>query len=162
MQMFFVASLCSAIALTIPANAQVDGVQSHVPFQFSVFGKTFPAGEYTLIASSSQVRIQDAHGKVVTMVLANEVSRVDPRSDKGQIIFHCYRDRCFLSEVWAPTQLNGRQLNTSREEADLLRGENAKSVALLGEKLPIPRKQARTKTLPLMLATRRLSAKWRS
>jgi hypothetical protein len=135
-EMLFVASLCSAIALTvIPVNAQAaGGVQSRVPFKFSVFGKTLPAGEYTMVASSSLVRIQDAHGKVVAMVLANDVSGRSP-GDNGQIIFHCYRDYCFLSEVWAPTELNGRQLLTSRTEADLAKEESAKYFALVGEKL---------------------------
>ena len=133
-QMFFVASLCSAIALTlIPANAQAGGVQSHIPFKFSVSGRTLPAGEYTMIASSSQVRIQDAHGKMVAMVLANEVSGRSA-SENGQIIFHCYSDYCFLSEFWSPAELNGRQLLTSRTEANLAKEERAKYFALVGEK----------------------------
>jgi hypothetical protein len=140
-QMFFVASLCSAIALiVIPATAQ-GGVRSRVPFEFSVSGKALPAGEYTIVAGSSQIRIQDAHGRVVAMVLANDVSGRSA-GENGQIIFHCYEDRCFLSEVWAPTELNGRQLVTTREEAELVKEENAKSVVLLGEKLPIARTQA--------------------
>jgi hypothetical protein len=134
-QMLFVASLCSALALTMmPANAQAGGVQSHVPFKFTVSGKTLPAGQYTMIASSNQVRIQDAHGKMVAMVLANDVSGRSV-GDTGQIIFHCYRDYCFLSEVWAPTELNGRQLLTSRTEAGLAKEERAKYFALVGEKL---------------------------
>jgi hypothetical protein len=141
-QMLFVASLCSAIALTvIPANAQVGSVRSHVPFEFSVSGKALTAGEYTMIAGSSQIRIQDAHGKVVAMVLANDVPGRSA-GENGQIIFQCYKDRCFLSEVWAPTELNGRQLVTTREEAELVKEDNAKSVVLLGEKLPIARTQA--------------------
>lgn len=133
-QMFFVASLCSAIALTvIPVNAQAGGVQSHIPFKFSVSGKTLPAGEYTMIESSNQVRIQDAHGRMVAMVLANDVSGRSA-GDNGQIIFHCYRDYCFLSEVWAPTELDGRQLLTSGTEAGLAKEETAKYFALVGEK----------------------------
>jgi hypothetical protein len=132
--MFLVASLCSAIALTvIPVNAQAGGVQSHIPFKFSVSGKTLPAGQYTMIARSSQVRIQDAHGRMVAMVLANDVSGRSA-GDKGQIIFRCYRDICFLSEVWSPAELNGRQLLTSRMEAGLAREEGAKYFALVGEK----------------------------
>jgi hypothetical protein len=135
-QMLFAASLCSAIALTvIPANAQAGGVQSRVPFKFSVSGKILPAGEYTMIASSNQVRIQDAHGKMVAMVLANDVSGRSA-GDNGQIIFHCYRDYCFLSEVWAPTELNGRQLLTSRTEAGLAKEQSARYFALVGEKPP--------------------------
>jgi len=132
-QMFFVASLFSAIAITmIPANAQAGGVQSHVPFKFSVSGKALPAGQYTMIASSNQVRIQDAHGRMVAMVLANDVSGRSA-GNNGQIIFHCYRDYCFLSEVWSPAEPNGRQLLTSRTEADLAKEEREKYFALVGE-----------------------------
>jgi hypothetical protein len=133
-QMLFVASLCSALALAvIPANAQAGGVLSRVPFKFSVSGKTLPAGEYTMIASSNQVKIQDAHGRMVAIVLANDVAGRSA-GDNGKIIFHCYRDYCFLSEVWAPTELNGRQLLTSRTEAGLAQEERAKYFALVGEK----------------------------
>lgn len=133
-QMFFIASLYSAIALTgTPAYAQAGGVRSHVPFKFSVSGKTLPAGDYTMIAGSNQVRIRDAHGKTVAMVLANDVSGRAP-GDNGQIIFHCYRDYCFLSEIWVPAELNGRQLLPSRTEAGLAREESAKYFALVGEK----------------------------
>jgi hypothetical protein len=133
-QMLFVASLCSALTLAvIPANAQAGGVQSRVPFKFSVSGKIFPAGKYTMIAGTSQVRIQDAHGKMVAMVLANDVAGRSA-GDNGKIIFHCYRNYCFLAEVWAPTELNGRQLLTSRTEAGLAQEERAKYFALVGEK----------------------------
>ena len=133
-QMFLVGSICWAIALTlIPASAQSGGVQVRIPFKFSLSGKTLPAGQYTMIAGSNQVRIQDAHGKMVAMVLANDVSGRSPR-DNGQIIFHCYRDYCFLSEIWAPAELNGRQLLTSRREAGLAKEQRAKYFALVGEK----------------------------
>ena len=133
-QMLFVASLCSALTLAvIPGNAQAGGVLSRVPFKFSVSGKTLPAGEYTMIASSNQVIIQDAHGRMVAIVLANDVAGRSA-GDNGKIIFHCYRDYCFLSEVWAPTELNGRQLLISRTEAGLAKEERAKYFALVGEK----------------------------
>ena len=55
-QMSIVASLCVAIALAVvPAYAQRGGVQAKVPFNFAVSGKTFPAGQYTMIAVSHQV-----------------------------------------------------------------------------------------------------------
>ena len=135
-QMFLVGSICWAIALTlIPASAQSGGVQVRIPFKFSLSGKTLPAGQYTMIAGSNQVRIQDAHGRMVGMVLANDVSGRSA-SDKGQIIFHCYREYCFLSEVWTPTELNGRQLLTSGREAGLAKTGREKYFALVGEKPP--------------------------
>jgi hypothetical protein len=119
-QTLIVASLSVAIGLAVgPAYAQRGGVQAKIPFNFAVSGKTFPAGEYT--------------GRLIAMVLANNISGRSARAN-GQIIFHCYRDRCFLSELWSPTQENGRQLLTSRTEADLAKEERGKYFAVVGEK----------------------------
>jgi len=129
-----VASLCVAFGLgVVPAHAQRGGVQAKVPFNFAVSGKVFPAGEYTMIAASHQVRIEDAHGKIVAMVLANNISGRSAGAN-GRITFHCYSDRCFLSELWSPTHENGSQLFTSRTEEDLAKEERGKYFAVLGEK----------------------------
>ena len=128
------ASLCVAFGLAVgPAYAQRGGIQAKIPFNFAVSGKTFPAGEYKMVAASQQVRIEDAKGRVIAMVLANDISGRSAGAN-GQIIFHCYRDRCFLSELWSPTQENGRQLLTSRTEADLAKEEREKYFAVVGEK----------------------------
>jgi hypothetical protein len=133
-QMLIVASLCLAVGLAVaPLNAQTGGVQAKVPFNFEVLGKTFSAGAYTMIATLDQVRIEDATGTLVARVVSNQISgrSVGPN---GQIIFHCYPDRCFLSELWSPTQENGRQLPTSRAEANLAKEERGTYFAVLGEK----------------------------
>jgi len=133
-QTLIVATLCLVIGLAgVPAYAQAGGVQAKVPFNFTVSGKVFPAGVYTMIPASQQVKIQDANGTMVAMVLANDVSGRSAGGN-GQIIFRCYRDRCFLSELWSPTQDNGRQLLTSRTEADLAKEEKGKYFAILGQK----------------------------
>jgi hypothetical protein len=57
-----------------------------------------------------------------------------PAGKYTMIIFHCYNDRCFLSELWSPAQEKGRQLLTSRTEANLAKEERGKYFAVLGEK----------------------------
>ena len=131
-QTLSVASLCLVIGLAVaPAYAQSGGIQAKIPFNFSVAGKTFPAGAYTMIAVSHQVNIRDADGRKIAMVLANEISGRSTGAN-GQIIFHCYGEHCFLSEVWSPTHENGRQLLSPRSERDLAKKENGKSFAVLG------------------------------
>jgi hypothetical protein len=130
-----VASLCLVIALVAPAYAQKGGVQAKVPFNFTVAGKTFPAGEYTMIVGSHQVIIRDSDGRKIAMVLANEISGRSTGAN-GQIIFHCYSEHCFLSEVWSPIHENGRQLPTSRSEGNLRKKESGKYFAVLGATLP--------------------------
>jgi hypothetical protein len=132
-QTLIVASLYIAFGLAaVHADAQRSGVQAKVPFNFAVSGKTFPAGQYTMIAASHQVRIEDAKGRLIAMVLANNISGRSAGAN-GQIIFHCYRDHCFLSELWSRTQQNGRQLLTSRTEANWAKEERGKYFAVLGE-----------------------------
>lgn len=129
-----VATFCLVIAVAaIPAGAQVGGVEAKVPFNFVVSGKTLAAGRYLMIPSSHLVKIEDAQRKIVALVSANHISGRSA-GETGQIIFHCYRDRCFLSEVWSPAVENGRQLPTPPVEAELSREEPRTYFALLGEK----------------------------
>lgn len=128
-----VASLCLVVGLAlVSANAQTT-LEGKVPFNFTVSGKTFPAGEYTMIIKPHQLKIQDDRGKIVALVLANEVSR-GSGSRRGQMLFHCYRDRCFLAEVWPVSEGDGRAVIASRAEADVAREEQGKYFAVLGEK----------------------------
>lgn len=133
-QTLVVASLCLLVGLAVvPAHAQVAGARARVPFSFVVLGKTFPAGEYTLIAAPHMVKIKDSNGTPIATVLANEISDRFAGAT-GQIIFHCYSDRCFLSELRSHIQGDSRQLLTSRAEAELAKKEQGKYFAVLGEK----------------------------
>ena len=130
-QILIVAGLCVVIGLAgTTVHAQV--VQAKVPFNFVVSGKTLPAGEYMMSTYSHELKIKDGKGTIVAFALVNDSGR--SASGKGQIIFHCYRDRCFLAEVWSPTRENGRELMTSRAEAALAREEPGKYFAVLGTK----------------------------
>lgn len=125
------AVLALAVGLSVvPANAQV--VEGKVPFNFTVLGKTFPAGDYMMLGSPHQLKIKDAYGKIVAIVLANEVSG-GSAGKSNQIIFHCYRDRCFLKEVWFSAQDNARELPKSRAETALGKEEKGQYFAILGE-----------------------------
>jgi hypothetical protein len=138
-QILIVASVCLVIGLAvIPAPAQAvdatwEEVQTRamIPFSFVVLGKTFPAGEYRLIAAPHTVRIEDANGIPVATVLANEISDRSAAAT-GQLIFHCYSDRCFLSELRSPTPGESRQFLTSRSETRLAKQESRKQFAVLG------------------------------
>jgi hypothetical protein len=123
-----------AVGLTvIPAYAQLGGIQAQVPFSFAVAGKTFAAGKYTMITASHQVKIQDGNGRIVAVLLTNEVSgrSVGPN---GEIIFLCYGYRCFLAEVWSPAEENGRRLLIPRTDKDLQKEKRGTYFAVLGEK----------------------------
>jgi hypothetical protein len=126
------ASLGLLVALTgAPAYGQVWGVRVKVPFKFVVANKTLPEGDYLLSSVHDEVFVQDSQGKRVAMVLTNAVGgRTTGKT--GEVIFECYADLCFLSQVWTPGQDTGRELLKSRVETEIAKRETGKYFALLG------------------------------
>lgn len=117
---------------TVCLQAQAGGVQANIPFSFTAAGKSFPAGQYTLTAGSDQITIEDAKGRPVAMMLANHTSGRSAGTT-GEVRFHCYRDRCFLAELWSPAESDGRQVLTSKAEANLAKEERVRYFAVLGQ-----------------------------
>jgi hypothetical protein len=126
------ASLGLLVGLAVaPAYGQVWGVKVKVPFKFVVANKTLPEGEYVLSSVRDEVFLQDSEGKRVAMVLTNAVGgRSIGRT--GEVVFECYTDLCFLSQLWTPGQDTGRELLKSRLETEIAKRETGKYFALLG------------------------------
>ena len=134
MQNLLLGSFLAGMALWAgSAHAQAGGVRVRVPFQFSVNGNTFAPGEYTMVSGSNQVRVVPANGKTEAMALANDVSG-HLAGATGRVVFRCYGNRCFLAEVWSPTEINGRQLLPSRVEEESRRERQGAYFAVLGMK----------------------------
>jgi len=129
--MLQLAALCLLAFTSTLALAQ-SRITVKVPFNFMVSDKTFPAGQYSVSASRNQLTVQDSNGRPIFIGIANAVSgrRV---GETGQLVFHCYDDRCFLSEFWTPTQENGSQLLPSRYEAELAKNRKGTEFALLAQ-----------------------------
>ena len=113
-----------------PAYSQVWGVKVKVPFKFVFTDKTLPEGEYLLSSSRDEVFLQDSEGKRLAMVLTNAVTGRKV-GKTGQVVFECYTDLCFLSQVWTPGQDTGRELLRSRLETEIAKRETGKYFALL-------------------------------
>ena len=124
------ASLCLLLTFAATLAHAQSRITVKVPFNFVISDKTFPAGQYSVSASRDRLTVQDATGKPVFIGMTNAVSgrRV---GETGQVVFHCYDDRCFLSELWTPTQENGSRLLPSRYEAELARHGKGTEFALL-------------------------------
>ena len=116
-----------------PGYAEPGRMKAKVPFEFVVGGKILPAGEYQIVTVPHRVDVQDARGKKLAVVLANEISEGSAGAD-AKIVFHCYSEECFLAEVWTPDYEHG-QLVSSRSEEQLAKKESIKYVAVLGEKV---------------------------
>lgn len=128
----FLVSLGLLVGLAVaPVYGQVWGVRVKVPFKFVVANKTFPEGEYMLSSVRDEVFVQDTKGKRVAMILTNAVGRRTV-GKTGEVIFECYTDLCFLSQVWTPSRDTGRELLRSRVETEIAKRETGKYFALLG------------------------------
>lgn len=132
-QFVMVASLGLVCGAAIPAFSQAGALKAKIPFDFAVPGQVLPSGEYTMIIRPHELKIEDDYGKPLTMVLANDASGRSA-GQQGRITFRCYRDRCFLAEVWAPAHEHGLEFNLSRAEAELAKEQRGTSFAVIGEK----------------------------
>jgi hypothetical protein len=114
------------------ARAQSGGVSARIPFKFSVAGRTFAAGDYRMDVGSQQVTVVSlGDGRTVAMALANKVSGKDA-GKTGRVVFRCYREHCFLAEVWSPRADEGRQVVATRMERDAAKEGEETYFAVLG------------------------------
>jgi hypothetical protein len=115
-----------ALMTAAPARAQISGtaLRATIPFDFSVRGKTLPAGNYEIR------RINDApEGLVIRNVndkhdhVMFETEPIGGRKifRRSEIVFHRYGDSYFLSEVLPAGEKTGRELIPSRAERQLSR-----------------------------------------
>jgi hypothetical protein len=95
--------------------------------------KTFPAGQYSISSAQEKLTVQDSTGKPIFIGMTNPVSGRHVGST-GQIVFHCYENRCFLSEFWTPVRETGNQLLPSRYEREVARHRQRTEFALLDQK----------------------------
>jgi hypothetical protein len=114
-----------ALVAVATAYAQFPGtaLRATIPFDFSVRGKTLPAGEYEI------KRITDSPGGLVISNVHNheramfETAPVETGKipNKGEIDFNRYGDSYFLSKIWTGGEKAGRELLPTRAERSLRR-----------------------------------------
>ena len=124
---FFSAALTCGLFAAIAAAtayAQMPGttMRTRIPFDFSVRGKTLPAGEYEIRRLNDQPdllvisSINDRHERAVFNTEAIQARTIPGR---GVVEFHRYGDSYFLSEIFAAGQQAGREVKRSRQERDM-------------------------------------------
>lgn len=123
--------LFSLVLLGFAQAAFGQSISVKVPFTFVIADRLYPAGEYSLSSSREKLVVQDSAGKVVSMSLSNAVTGRHA-GDNGEVVFHCYASRCFLSELWIPTSEIGRQLLPSRSEIESAKNNTQTYFALRG------------------------------
>jgi hypothetical protein len=120
--------MTSLFALTIFAAGQVAQAQQvmlvDIPFSFVAGGAALPAGEYAVGRSATNdgvlVLKQQDNPSASAMILTFTAQRPEPKSN-ATLVFHRYADRYFLSQVWTPGQIRGRQLMRSAAEKEIVK-----------------------------------------
>ena len=94
----------------------------HIPFNFSVGEKAFPAGKYVIERNRKDsdtvwvIKRKDNVGKA--MILTRPV-RANDVQQETRLVFHQYGDLYFLSEFWTAGSQTGRELQVSDREKAL-------------------------------------------
>ena len=108
-------------------------VQANIPFSFVVNKQALPAGQYTISrigTGGNALVIHDDTRKENMVALSNNLESRDPAA-KTKLVFRCYGDRYFLSQVWIQGSSAGRQLPKSAHESEVALDFTAKDVVVL-------------------------------
>ena len=94
----------------------------HIPFNFSVGEKAFPAGKYVIERNRKDsdtvwvIRRKDNVGKA--MLLTRPV-RANETQQETRLVFRQYGDLYFLAEFWTAGDQTGREIQVSDREKAL-------------------------------------------
>lgn len=115
-----------SLSLVGSVHAQLPGaeIRASIPFEFTVRGKTLPAGEYAISRigdEPSGLLIRSMRDKREHVVFETEPmdSRRIPR--RNVLVFNKYGDSYFLEEVVTAGETVGRELAPSHAERTLRR-----------------------------------------
>ncbi len=98
-------------------------IKVKVPFEFNVEGKTFPAGQYSLIRSRPFLRVRNAQGRVVATVLTRTLQSTRVGSSP-RLEFETRGDQRVLTRVWQEGE-SGDELNMSKRVTRVAKHRNA-------------------------------------
>lgn len=125
----------TVFASTRVAQAQQEMVVK-IPFAFVADHVNLPAGDYTLKTAgpiNSLLLVNRADPTMSAYIPSNAAQAAAVQSE-SKVVFNCYGDRYFLSQVWTAGTALGRQMvRSSREKemAQLAKREGASQVVLV-------------------------------
>ena len=94
----------------------------HIPFNFSVGEKSFPAGKYVIERTwktSDSVWVIKRKDNVGKAMLLTRPVRANETQQETRLVFHQYGDLYFLTAFWTAGDTNGRELQMSDREKSL-------------------------------------------
>jgi len=115
-----------SLLLVGSVHAQMPGteIRASIPFDFTVRGKTLPAGEYTLTRIGDEpanLLMRNIRGRHENVVFDTEPADVHRIPRRNVLVFNKYGDNYFLEEVVTAGDETGRELIPSHAERTLRR-----------------------------------------
>ena len=117
--------LIGIAALSASAKAQSLGnrIKANIPFDFTVAGRKFGAGEYSIVranptAGDQVLRVSSADDSSRVLPATIPVTTLDAK-DKSTLVFHRIGDEYFLAQVWLAGATTGRAFIKSSRERQL-------------------------------------------
>jgi hypothetical protein len=133
-------TVAAALVFTalVPAQSRAQQVtQAKIPFAFQVENTKMPAGEYqirrALPSSKAVLQIRRTDSAAAMFVLTNSA---DTRSNDAELIFHCYGNECFLSEI-RTGRGQALKLGLSRGEKEVSHANGENELAVLSLPLTV-------------------------
>jgi len=120
-QLYQVLNVLTLVAwLMVPAtHAQSIMLKADIPFKFTVGDTQLPSGEYHVKQlRPGVIQVQDKVTRSSAIVMTTGV-QTGKTSDVGKLVFNRYGDNYFLSRIWEPSSIMGRQLPKSRLEREV-------------------------------------------
>lgn len=132
-------SLLLSLAVSSTQAQSAKSVVVTIPFDFTVGGKTLPAGDYIVKRSTQysedgiQILRKDSGGGAFVLTIPIQSGAA---KETSKLVFNRYDDQYFLSQVWASGSSYGRELLKTRQERTLGRelaknGSEPQTVAVL-------------------------------
>ena len=124
----------SIVAAAGLAYAQQTLLVANVPFEFVAGGQTLPAGEYRIEPATTSgpqlllIKRTDGHALRIVSTMAVLASEWP---SQARLVFECYGNQCFLSQIWTLGTKYGRELPMSSREKELASKETRREVVLL-------------------------------
>ena len=115
-----------SLLLVVSVHAQLPGteIRASIPFDFTVRGKTFPAGEYAISRLGDEptnLVMRNVRDKHEHMVFKTEPSNARGIPRRNELVFHRYGDSYFLEEIVSAAEDTDQELPPSHAERTLRR-----------------------------------------
>ncbi|WP_353068705.1 hypothetical protein RBB75_16395 [Tunturibacter empetritectus] len=108
--------VAAGIATAGSAMAQDHKVTASVPFNFTVNGRTLPAGNYTIGNDSNSPRMLTIADRQKGVALMAITVPDNSSSADNKLVFHHYGNQYFLSEIRTANGSMSCHLTTSKQE----------------------------------------------